>query len=166
MPGRKATGSPRVVCEQLLVTSGLRDEPIGWYLRGGATLAGGGGGDVRTAWQGRAGPDWADQSASGTASTRAGGIRSPSPNTSRRHALAPRAAQERVPGRGAQVHRALQQVLPVPAVHEAVSGLRYGVGGRLQGPWGAWRCRIRERRRDEALGGWEDLLEGVQAGKG
>lgn len=124
VPGREAIGSPEVVCERPLATSGRRDEPIGRTRSPARAVVG------------RRRP--------GRRGTRVGqaerqrcprGVRSPSPSPSPRrgrrcHALGPRATEECVPGRGAQVHRALQQVLPVPVVHEAVSGLRYeGAGG-------------------------------------
>lgn len=88
----------------------------------------------------------------------------PSPSSGRsRHALGPGAVEECVPGRGAQVHRALQQVLPISAIHEAVSRLRYGVdvgghpgGGRGEGDRGNERLTPEE----EVLGGRRVGLEG------
>lgn len=142
VPEREAIGSSGLVCERPLATSGCRDEPIGQGLedcpgRGGEEVTGPG----RWAGLGRAGPSWAEL---GRAERRHSprGNRSPSPSCGRRrrrrrrHALGLRAAEECVPGRGAQVHRTLQQVLPVPAVHKAVSGLWYGVGGGAAGRGG------------------------------
>lgn len=109
-----------------------------WRRRGAASsrLAG----SWRTARAGRGeGGGTARPGGAGPSRVREPPARAPEPEPPpRRHALVPRAAEECVPGRGAQVHRALQQVLPVPAVHEAVSGLRCGVGrGRLAaGPRG------------------------------
>lgn len=98
--------------------------PADWRRLGGppGPRRGGGG---RTATPGRAGPSRAPEPP-------VPGLQSEPEPRCRRHALGPRAAEECVPGRGTQVHRALQQVLSVPAVHEAVSGLRYVVDrGRL-----------------------------------
>lgn len=76
-----------------------------------------------------------------------------------RHALGPGTVEECVPCWGAQVHRALQQVLSVPVVHEAVSRLRYG-GHR--GRWRGEGDRGNERLtpEEEVLGGRRVGLEG------